>query len=72
MNTLQAKRAMAGQFAVMLAAGAFALGAAAFERPADGVYADRVDWGIMMDMSGPTAASSTTRNRRWNGSCESG
>ena len=57
MNTLQGKRAAAARFAVMLAAGSFALGAAAFERPADGVYADRVDWGIMMDMSGPTAAS---------------
>ncbi len=36
-------------------AGALALGASAQE--ADGVYKDRVDWGVMMDMSGPTSAS---------------
>ena len=28
-----------------------------FEAPADGVYKDRVDWGVMMDMSGPTSGS---------------
>jgi branched-chain amino acid transport system substrate-binding protein len=28
-----------------------------FESPADGVYKDRIDWGVMMDLSGPTAAS---------------
>lgn len=31
--------------------------ALAQELPADGVYADRVDWGILMDMSGPTSSS---------------
>ena len=29
----------------------------AFESPADGVYKDRIDWGVMMDLSGPTAAN---------------
>ena len=30
-----------------------------FESPADGVYKDRVDWGMTMDLSGPAAASQT-------------
>ena len=29
----------------------------AFDRPADGVYADRIDWGVMMDLSGTASAS---------------
>ncbi len=29
----------------------------AFESPADGVYKDRIDWGVMMDLSGPTAGN---------------
>ena len=53
----QARRAMTGKVAALLVFGCLSTGASAFERPADGVYADRVDWGIMMDMSGPTAAS---------------
>ena len=28
-----------------------------FEAPDDGVYKDRIDWGVLMDMSGPTSAS---------------
>lgn len=39
-----------------LAAG-LCLSAAAFEMPGDGVYKDRIDWGLMMDLSGPTSAS---------------
>lgn len=40
-------------------AGALAQGALAqgFEMPQDGVYKDRIDWGVIMDMSGPTTAS---------------
>lgn len=34
-----------------------ALAASAFEMPGDGVYTDRIDWGVLMDMSGPTSAS---------------
>lgn len=33
------------------------LAAWSFDRPADGVYADRIDWGLMMDMSGTASAS---------------
>ena len=40
-----------------LVIGGLALSASAFEQPADGVAADRIDWGVMMDMSGPTSAS---------------
>ena len=41
-----------------LCAGSLALVATAQqETPGDGVYKDRVDWGVMMDMSGPTSAS---------------
>ena len=46
-----------GKFAVGFAIVGMALGANAFEQPADGVYADHIDWGVMMDMSGPTSAS---------------
>jgi branched-chain amino acid transport system substrate-binding protein len=34
-----------------------AAGAMAQEVPEDGVYKDRIDWGILMDLSGPTSAS---------------
>jgi branched-chain amino acid transport system substrate-binding protein len=34
-----------------------ALGVSAFEQPSDGVYNDRIDWGVMMDMSGPATAN---------------
>jgi branched-chain amino acid transport system substrate-binding protein len=37
--------------------GAAAIASAAYELPADGVYSDHIDWGLMMDMSGPTSAS---------------
>ncbi len=37
---------------------ATSIGAAwGFESPADGVYKDRIDWGVMMDLSGPTAGN---------------
>jgi branched-chain amino acid transport system substrate-binding protein len=34
-----------------------ALSVCAFEAPDDGVYTNRVDWGMTMDLSGPTSAS---------------
>ena len=37
-----------------------ALGAIAQEAPQDGVYKDRIDWGVQMDMSGPTSESQGT------------
>ena len=40
-----------------MALGGLALAASAFEVAGDGVYKDRVDWGVLMDMSGPTSAS---------------
>ena len=52
-----ARRAAASRIAVLLFTGALSICAGAFERPADGVYTDRIDWGVMMDMSGPVAAS---------------
>ncbi len=46
------------KFSVALALAGFSMGAMAqFEAPADGVYKDRIDWGVMMDMSGPASAS---------------
>ena len=51
----------AGQWASKVTATAvlssFALVAGAQETPADGVYKDRIDWGILMDMSGPASES---------------
>lgn len=45
------------RFAVGLLAGGLVLGASAFDQPSDGVYKDRIDWGVMMDMSGTAAGS---------------
>ena len=40
--------------------GLLALSATAQEAPQDGVYKDRIDWGVQMDMSGPTSESQST------------
>ncbi len=37
-----------------------ALAATAQETPQDGVYKDHIDWGVQMDMSGPTSESQST------------
>jgi len=37
--------------------GGLALAVHAFDQPSDGVYKDRIDWGVMMDMSGPASAA---------------
>ena len=29
----------------------------AFDAPGDGVFKERVDWGLMMDMTGPASAN---------------
>lgn len=45
---------------LLLATAAVTLAASAqaqFEMPAEGVYKDRVDWGVMMDLSGPASGS---------------
>ncbi len=43
--------------ALSLSCVALAAQAQGFESPADGVYKDRIDWGVMMDLSGPASAS---------------
>ncbi len=54
----------AGRRAARLAAGAasalIGLAAIAQEVPEDGVYKDRIDWGVVMDMSGPASESQAT------------
>ena len=48
----------AAKVSMTLALAGLSMGAMAqFESPADGVYKDRIDWGVMMDMSGPASAS---------------
>ena len=48
-------RARLGRLTACLALAGLAHSANAFEQPADGVYKDRIDWGVMMDLSGPTS-----------------
>lgn len=43
--------------AFALAFSSINMAARAQELPQDGVYKDRIDWGLLMDMSGPTSAS---------------
>ncbi|MGS0743030.1 ABC transporter substrate-binding protein [Glaciimonas sp. GG7] len=50
-------RPHARKFALGLAITSLTLSAHAFEQENDGVYADRIDWGLMMDMSGPASAA---------------
>ncbi|MET0427019.1 MAG: ABC transporter substrate-binding protein [Microvirga sp.] len=47
----------AGGLATFAAAALAACSAIAQEVPQDGVYANRIDWGVLMDLSGPTSAS---------------
>ena len=54
-RTPQTLRRLAVATAAVTAFATFA--AFAQERPSDGVYKDRIDWGVMMDMSGPASAS---------------
>lgn len=42
---------------LVLAWGTFPAPARAQEMPDDGVYKDHIDWGILMDLSGPTSSS---------------
>ena len=52
-----ARRSVLTAIAAGVFAATFTLGAGAQESPADGVYKDRVDWGVMMDLSGPASGS---------------
>jgi branched-chain amino acid transport system substrate-binding protein len=45
------------QLGLLLAAACMGLTAWSQDAPQDGVYKDRIDWGVLMDMSGPTSAS---------------
>lgn len=54
---MQGRGAAVARMVAAAVVGGLALGAAAFEAPGDGVYKDRVDWGVMMDMSGPASGS---------------
>lgn len=56
-GTLEIARRGALGLAVAAGIGVLAGTALAQESPADGVYKDRIDWGLLMDMSGPTSAS---------------
>lgn len=56
-QTTQGRGAAVARIAAAVALGGLALAASAFEAPGDGVYKDRVDWGVMMDMSGPASGS---------------
>jgi branched-chain amino acid transport system substrate-binding protein len=42
---------------LLLSATVFSVSAWGQDAPQDGVYKDRIDWGVLMDMSGPTSAS---------------
>ena len=44
-------------FSILLIAAFCSLSAWGQDAPQDGVYKDRIDWGLLMDMSGPTSAS---------------
>ena len=59
MSTASASRSLVRKIALSgIAAGALlSLGIQAQELPQDGVYKDRIDWGLLMDLSGPTSAS---------------
>ena len=46
-----------GKLAAGVALASLALGASAFEQPADGVFKDRIEWGVIMDMSGTASGS---------------
>ena len=48
-------RGTLARLALAMAVGASPAAAWAFDRPADGVFADRIDWGVMMDLSGPSS-----------------
>jgi branched-chain amino acid transport system substrate-binding protein len=54
MYLLRARARLAAGF-LLLACSTAAM--AAFESPSDGVYQDRIDWGVMMDLSGVTAGA---------------
>jgi len=57
--TIQSKpqRSKTTQLSVLLTAVCMSFAAWSQDAPQDGVYKDRIDWGLLMDMSGPASAS---------------
>ena len=53
----QPNKTKLAQLGLLLAAACMGLTAWSQDAPQDGVYKDRIDWGVLMDMSGPTSAS---------------
>lgn len=53
----QPNKTKIAQLGLLLAAACMGLTAWSQDAPQDGVYKDRIDWGVLMDMSGPTSAS---------------
>ena len=51
------RRGKLTKLALALLLGGSTFAATAFDQPADGIHADRIDWGLMMDMSGPASAA---------------
>ncbi|MGS0743039.1 ABC transporter substrate-binding protein [Glaciimonas sp. GG7] len=56
-TTLSAHIVKPGKLSAIVAIATLTMSAYAFDEPNDGVYADRIDWGVIMDMSGTGAAS---------------
>lgn len=54
------KHPLRTQVTLAAAMGLLALTAAAQDAPADGVYKDHIDWGMLMDMSGPASEAQST------------
>ena len=50
-------RTLIAKIAIGMFIGTVAFASSAQDSPSDGVYKDRVDWGGLMDMSGPTSSS---------------
>jgi branched-chain amino acid transport system substrate-binding protein len=54
------RKAATARSALVALGATLACAAMAQDSPSDGVYKDRIDWGMLMDMSGPAAESQTT------------
>lgn len=52
-------RLIAGLFATVLFSASTARAAGLSEAPADGVYADHIDWGVIMDLTGAASSAQT-------------
>ena len=56
-SNAQWRSGLAAAFALAAAVGLSARAAFSQEIPEDGVYKDHIDWGLLMDLSGPTSSS---------------